>query len=84
MAHNVSTASGKPETFHFGEKPWHGLGVELERPATAAEAIEAAGLTWSVKPESLFLKDGQSVGEHIRAIVRQDTRKSLGIANDRY
>ncbi len=84
MAHNISTASGRPETFHYGDKPWHGLGVELDHPATAAEAIDAAGLTWNVQPEPIFLQDGKPVGEHVRAIVRQDTRKALGVATDRY
>lgn len=84
MAHNISQESGRPEVFVAGEPAWHKLGVRLDKPATAAEAIDAAGLTWAVQPEPIFLQDGQSVGESVRAIVRQDTRKALGVATDRY
>ena len=45
MAHNLATTNGKTSFFYYGEAPWHGLGQKLDAPATAQEAITAAGLT---------------------------------------
>jgi phage/plasmid-like protein (TIGR03299 family) len=81
---NISTESGKVEMFFTGEKPWHGLGKELAEPATAAEAIAAAGLGWTVETEEIYLKNGVRGGDKFQAIVRQDTRRVLGTATDRY
>ena len=83
MAHNISQESGRPEVFVAGEPAWHHLGVRLDHPATAAEAIEAASLTWEVKTEPLFLQDEKPVEGHV-GIVRQDTRRVLGVASQRY
>jgi len=76
---------------YVGEPPWHSLGTKLDKPATAEEAIQAAGLDFTVSkfpllastnglsPESHFLP----VDSHF-AIVRTDTKEVLGVVGSRY
>lgn len=70
-----------------GPSPWHNLGTELVNPATAREAIEAAGLNYTVvkKPlkEVLELKHFHNVFNRW-ATVRTDTGDILGIVGDSY
>jgi hypothetical protein len=49
MAHNLATTNGKTAMAYFGDVPWHGLGTQLDAPATAEEAITAAGLDYEVQ-----------------------------------
>jgi phage/plasmid-like protein (TIGR03299 family) len=39
---------------YTGEVPWHQLGVHLDNPPTAAEAIEAAELRWDVQLQPIY------------------------------
>ena len=64
--------------------PWHRLGVVLdERPNTLDDALEGAGLTWTVAKERLYRADGQPVDGH-HATVREDTDRVLGVVSDDY
>lgn len=64
--------------------PWHGLGTPVNGLATAAQAIEAAGLGWDVVVEDMKLAlDGVEVPNHF-AVVRQDNRKVLGVVGNRF
>ena len=42
---------------YTGEAPWHRLGVRLDNPATAAEAMEAAQLNWKVVKKPVYVRD---------------------------
>ncbi|MCG3204283.1 MAG: hypothetical protein KCHDKBKB_00998 [Elusimicrobia bacterium] len=68
---------------YVGEKPWHGLGKRLEKAATSAEAIAAAGLNWKVDKSPLFLEGGKKV-EGAFATVREDTKQVLGVVGNVY
>jgi hypothetical protein len=61
MAHNLATTNGRTAMMFCGEEPWHKFGTKLENPATAAEAIEAAGLNYQVELVPLFTQDGNQV-----------------------
>ena len=84
MSHNLNVTNNKPSMMYVGEAPWHNLGTKLEKPATAAEAIEAAGLGFTV--ERAILKTeilNLPVPDHY-ATVRKDTMEVLGVVGSRY
>jgi phage/plasmid-like protein (TIGR03299 family) len=83
MSANIGETDGKPSIFYTGETPWHGLGKKLEKAATAAEALSAAGLDWKVTKEPIYLAGGQKI-ERQYATVRSDTKKALGIVGEVY
>lgn len=90
MADNISQRDGQAAVMVVGEPAWHRLGTVLDRPATAAKAIQAAHLDWEVIKQPLFAGEA----EHHRipsyfAIVRDDDwrRKKatvLGIVGESY
>lgn len=92
MAHNIFE---NDSVLTVGEKPWHGLGVNLSvAPQTGREALSIAKLDWRVTKEPIFLQDGRMV--HINggaqpktngrygAIVREDTQDILGVVGPGY
>jgi len=80
MAHNIM--EGK-RMFYVGKEPWHGLGVKLENPATAAEAISAAQLNYPIELKGIKTEDGVVIPDSF-ATVRGDTGTPLGIVGNYY
>lgn len=83
MAHEIATTNGRSAMAYFGEAPWHGLGTRLENPATAEEAIQAAGLDYEVELTPLTTADGIPVPQR-KAVVRDDTLDVLGVVGNSY
>jgi phage/plasmid-like protein (TIGR03299 family) len=83
MPHDIATTNGKPSLAYFGEVPWHGLGTKLDDPATAQEAIEAAGLDYQAELKSLWTVDGEPVTCR-QAVVRSDNGQVLGVVGKSY
>jgi phage/plasmid-like protein (TIGR03299 family) len=92
VAHELFFENGKASMFYVDEPAWHGLGTRLEQPpATAEEAIEAAGLNWEVAKVPVYVS---GIGrlftlEHQYATVRKDHLDHpdchpFGLVGDKY
>lgn len=78
MSHEVETMfSGNRQV------PWHGLGEIVEGTLCSAEAIEKAGLNWTVESKPIYTEGGIVIPNH-KANVRDTDNKVLGIVSDRY
>ena len=69
---------------YIGEIPWHKLGTRLDRPATAAEAIETAGLGFTVEKIPLRTEIHALPVPRCYATVRTDTLDVLGVVGSHY
>ena len=61
MAHELASTNGKTSMAYFGETPWHRLGTKLDEPATAAIAMNAAGLNYDADLVPIYTVSGTPV-----------------------
>lgn len=64
-------------------RPWNRVGTPLDHPATAAEAIRAAGLDWSVALEHVNDLRGSRI-PGARALVRTDRMEPISVVGTGY
>ena len=83
MPAEITETNGKAEMMYVGKTPWHGLGTRLDGPATAAEAIAAAALDWTVEMLPVYLGGGVEIPGK-KAAVRADTGLVMNVMSDRY
>ena len=89
MAHGITKTDGMA---YAGRTPWHGLGTKVNGAMTAAEAIEAASMDWTVATHEVFahVPHADGLGGYYAkadgrmATFREDTGTILGIVSDRY
>jgi len=77
MSANVETM------FYVREKPWHGLGTEVQEAPTSADALVYAGLDWEVVQKAVYTGDGTLISGY-RLNARSSDNAALGIVSDRY
>ena len=77
MSANVETM------MYVGEKPWHGLGVEVKEAPTSEEALKIAGLDWEVVPKPIFNEFGDEIKGY-KVNTRSSDNTPLGIVTDKY
>ncbi len=69
--------------FYVREKPWHGLGVEVEDAPSSADALIYAGLDWRVEQKDVFTEDGVLIPGY-KVNLRDRDGAALGVVSDRY
>ena len=65
------------------EKPWHGLGTQVEEAPTSADALRLAGLDWTVEQRNIQVCGGSKIRNY-KANIRDSDGTVLGVVTDRY
>ena len=69
--------------FYVREKPWHGLGTEVQEAPSSADALVYAGLDWTVIQKDVYTGDGVRIPSY-KANIRSTDGAALGIVSHRY
>lgn len=87
IAYRQDQNQNQDQGFTTNQMPWSRVGVRLDNPQTAEEAIKLAGLDWEVESKPVFIGGPVSGFESIpnkQAIVRKDTGKVFGVFSSSY
>lgn len=89
MAHdlNFNQALQRHNFVSVKEKPWHGLGVIVDKAMTSKEAIELAGLDYIVNKAPLYADVNGTEYKQVDnkfATYREDTKDIFGLVSDKY
>lgn len=77
MSANVETM------FSVRETPWHGLGTIVQEAPTSKDALDLAGLNWTVDGKPVFDANGNPIKGY-KANTRSSDGNVLGVVTDRY
>ena len=69
--------------FYVREKPWHGLGTEVQEAPASIDALIYAGLDWRVEQRDVYTGDGALIPGY-KVNLRSTDNAALGIVSDRY
>ena len=69
--------------FYVREKPWHGLGTEVQEALSSSTALICAGLDWEVTQADVYTEGGSLIPGY-KANTRSTDNTILGIVSDRY
>lgn len=75
-------AANVENMFYVRETPWHGLGTRVLAAPSSKEALELAGLDWTVGQKPIYTGGEEIPG--YKANVRSSDGKVLGVVTDRY
>ena len=65
------------------EKPWHGLGTRVEEALKSEEALEIAGLNWTIESKPVFDVQGREIKGY-KANTRNTDGRVMGIVSNKY
>ena len=89
MAHEIDQTTGRATVFAVGRVSWHGLGATIDKAVNSRDAIELAGMDWTVEQWPIYATPGSSnqhavKAERYVANVRTDTNAVLGVVSQSY
>ena len=78
MAHEVEMINGVAQLAYAGDKPWHGLGVEVRNDLTPEQMMKKAGLDWTVHEVPSFVEfNGEQIPTGQKSLIRSLDNKIL-------
>lgn len=84
MAHEIDLSNSRANMAYAGEKPWHGLGFQIDADASIEEWRAAAGLNWEIKKGGMVMRteegtlvDASDLNRSI--LYRSDTQARLSV-----
>ena len=78
MAHEVEMINGVAQLAYAGQKPWHGLGVEVRNDLTPEQMMKKAGLDWTVHEVPSFVEfNGEQIPTGQKSLIRSLDNKIL-------
>lgn len=69
--------------FSVRQVPWHGLGTIVDTAPTSKEAIDLAGLNWTVDPMPIYDSKGNEISGY-KANTRSSDGSVLGVVTNKY
>lgn len=69
--------------FSVRQVPWHGLGTIVDAASTSKEAIDLAGLNWTVDPMPIYDGKGNEISGY-KANTRSSDGSVLGVVTNKY
>ena len=84
--HAIDMSTGKAAIAWVNEKPWHGLGEELQPGAPIEDWVVAAGMAWRVEGSPVQFKtpDGTETYVGNQVLYRSDTNQPLSVVSDEF
>lgn len=92
MSHEITRRqNGFHEMAYVGQKPWHGLGQELEQGASIEKWLVSAGMDWKVQRSKVRYATARNAGvdtfaewPEYNVLMRSDSKAPLGMVSDKY
>lgn len=69
--------------FSVREVPWHNLGIVVDEASTSKDALELAGLNWTVDSTPIYDLNGKII-EGYKANTRSSDQSVLGVVTNKY
>lgn len=82
MSHMLDMTGNRANMAYIGEKPWHGLGVDMQDGASLDQWRVAAGLNWDVlEIQGQYQYNGIIMPSSQKHLVRSDNGFELGVVS---